>query len=101
MHPARKAQRRLRLLRPRAGLHRLPGPPAPVPYLAVLGEQRRLARAVARDVPGLPRFRSGRAVFARGDNSALACHPPVEDTEVLLTSPPRPDSRRIRAPMNR
>src|SRR5262249_4900088 len=75
--PAREGQRRLRVLRPLGRLHRLPGAAAPVPHLAVLGQQRRQPGGVAEDVRGLPGRRQGRADPGRGDPAARAGDPVV------------------------
>ena len=54
-----------------------PGPPAAVPHLAVLGQQRRDARRLGPDLPRLPRFRDGRGHPGRGDHAAIEGHQDV------------------------
>src|SRR5262249_39871108 len=80
-----EAQRRLHLLRSRPGLHHLPRAPAPVPYLAVLGEQRRHPRSLGADLPHLPRFRSGRTDLRRGDHPPPQSDSPVTSAEPLMS----------------
>ena len=72
------SQRRLRFLRPPEGLHDLPGPPAAVPHVAVLGEQRRDPRGLGADLRRLPRVGDGRGDPGRGDHAAAEGHQDVK-----------------------
>jgi hypothetical protein len=72
-------QRRLRLLRPRAGMYHLCRAAAAVPHLAVLGEQRRHAGSLATHLQCLPRLRTGRIDFCRRNNSTLKAHQALID----------------------
>src|SRR5207302_1345007 len=65
-----------------------PGAAAAVPDLAVLGEQRRHAGGLGGHLRGLPRLRTGRPDFPRGDHFPLEGHPPLNDNDGQGTALP-------------
>ena len=67
--PARVRQRRLRVLRRRGPqVHRLRGPAAAVPHVALLGFEREDRKGLEADLRSLPRQRQGADRVGRGDS---------------------------------